>query len=235
MNRRHFLLGAILPKPQQVIPLKGDTLHVQGIDVEVSTLWVTSVDKEQKQGILFEFHLPSGDMKRSERLWSGDRFHPGGLMLDGDSLWIPAAEYRRSSSAVVQQRDKRTFQLKAEFHVADHIGAIAVTNSEIIGANWDAKDFYVWNHEGKLIRKVPNPTQVRFQDMKFLDGKLVASGLPGSIVWFDWPSFKPVKTVDVGKTDRDIALTHEGMTIRNGKLYLLPEDSPSRLFITSHF
>jgi hypothetical protein len=28
-----------------------------------------------------------------------------------------------------------------------------------------------------------------------------------------------------------VSFTNEGMTLRNGKLYLLPEDDPSRLYL----
>jgi hypothetical protein len=37
--------------------------------------------------------------------------------------------------------------------------------------------------------------------------------------------------VSSGVTDRGLPYTHEGMTIRGGRLYLLPEDDPSRLFV----
>ena len=40
-----------------------------------------------------------------------------------------------------------------------------------------------------------------------------------------------MRRVRAGKTDRGVSLTNEGMTFRGGKLYLLPEDDPSRLFV----
>ena len=156
------------------------------------------------------------------------------MTADGDSLWIPVAEYRRESSAVIQRRNKRTLKIESQFEVQDHIGAIAVTNQAVVGANWDARELYIWDRAGKLIRKVRNPSPVAFQDLKFIDGKLVGSGLDssksGAMVWMDWPSLKVVRTIWVGRTDRGVAYTHEGMTVRDGKLWLLPEDTPSRLF-----
>ena len=156
-------------------------------------------------------------------------------MADGDSLWIPVAEYARESSAIIQQRSKNTLELKSQFHVPDHIGAIAVTPEGLVGANWDARDLYVWDRTGRQIRKVPNPSEVAFQDMKFDRGKLVGSGLQrdksGAMVWMNWPSLQIIRRVVVGQTDRGVAYTHEGMTIRDRKLWLLPEDGPSRLFV----
>jgi hypothetical protein len=218
----------------QTIPLQGNTFHVQGIDLEQSRFWVTSVDKERRRGLLLEYTIPDGILVRSTELQQGSRYHPGGIMKDGESLWVPVAEYRRESSAVIQRRNKRTLKLESQFEVQDHIGAIAVTSDALVGANWDARELYIWDRAGKLIRKIPNPSAVAFQDLKFVNGKLVGSGLDatksGAIVWMDWPSLNVVRTIWVGRTDRGVAYTHEGMTMRNGQLWLLPEDRPSRLF-----
>ncbi len=221
--------------PSSVIPLVGETYHVQGIEIDGSRLWVTSVDKVGKRGLLFEFSMPSGTLTRSVEIQDGIRYHPGGLTSDGDSLWIPVAEYKRESTTVLQKRSKRTLQIEATLSVADHIGALAVTPDGIAGANWDARDIYLWDNSGKQIRKVPNPSKIAFQDMKYIGGKLVGGGLAadksGTIVWMEWPSVKVVRRIDVGRTDRGLAYSHEGMTIREGKLWLLPEDGPSRLFV----
>jgi hypothetical protein len=222
-------------KLSQILPLQGDTAHVQGIDVEGSRLWVTSVDKERKRGLLFEYALPAGRLVRSVEIHDGIRYHPGGLMADEDSLWIPVAEYKKESSAVIQRRDKRTLALRSQFTISDHIGAVAVTPEGLVGANWDARDFYVWDRNGKQLHKASNPTGIAFQDLKFVNGRLVGSGLKpdksGAIVWMAWPSMKVEDRIDVGRTDHGVALTHEGMAIRDRRLWLLPEDAPSRLFV----
>jgi hypothetical protein len=218
----------------QTIPLTGETFHVQGIDTNNSLLWVTSVDTKAKRGLLFEYKLPEGRLLRSVEIHDGIRYHPGGMMADGESLWIPVAEYKRDSTAVIQRRNKRTLALESQFLVNDHIGAIAVAPEGLIGANWDARDLYVWDRTGKQIRKMANSSQVAFQDMKFDRGQLVGGGLrpdkSGEIVWMEWPSLKVVKRLPAGRTDRGIAYTHEGMAIRANKLWFLPEDGPSRLF-----
>ena len=123
----------------QTIPLLGETFHVQGIDVDGSRLWVTSVDRIAKRGLLFEYMLPEGRPVRSVEIQDGDRFHPGGMMADGDSLWIPVAEYRKESTATIQKRSKQNLALESQFRVQDHIGAVAVTPDGIVGANWDAR------------------------------------------------------------------------------------------------
>jgi hypothetical protein len=219
----------------RVLALKGPTNHVQGIDFDSRLAWVTSVDSANHKGYLQEFSLGFGDMMRSVEIQDGERFHPGGIAAEGEFLWVPVAEYRANSTSVIQKRSKGTLGLEISFGVPDHIGCIAVTPEYLIGGNWDSRDFYVWDHTGKLLHKVTSTTQNAYQDMKFEAGLLVGSGLladrSGAIDWIELPSFRLVRRVKVGKTDREAPFTREGMAIRGPQLLLLPEDGPSRLFL----
>jgi hypothetical protein len=217
------------------VELEGDTYHVQGVDFNNQSLWVTSVDTTASKGRLHEFSLATGKMERTEEIQDGARFHPGGIASDEQSIWIPVAEYRRTSTSVIQRRNKRTLQLEFAFSVSDHIGCVAVTPDYLIGGNWDSLEFYVWDHSGKLLRTVSNETHNAYQDMKFDGRYIVASGLlsdgSGAIDWIDFPSFHLVHRVKAERTDRQVPFTREGMAIRGSQLLLLPEDSPSRAFI----
>jgi hypothetical protein len=238
-----FASGFAYPRPQQpaelrlvdVIPLRGETHHVQGIEVDGPRLWVTSVDRFSRRALLFAFDLPGGAVRESIEMQHGSRYHPGGVSSDAESLWIPLAEYTPAGSSVIQRRSRKTLRLISEFSVPDHIGCVAVTPERIIGANWDARELYFWTHEGKLIRKAANPTGNAFQDLKFSEGRLVGSGLltdkSGAIDWLELPSLRPVRRIPVGRTDRGVAYTQEGMAISDRNLWLLPEDAPSRLFV----
>src|SRR5260370_20771907 len=159
----------------RILELKAATQHVQGIDFNDRLLWVTSVDKQSRKGWLQEFSLTTGELTRQTEISDVIRFHPGGISADGESLWIPVAEYRPKSSSVIQKRSKRTLKVEFQFEVADHIGCIAVTPEFLIGGNWDSKDFYFWDHRGRLIRKVANQTDNGYQDMNFDSGKILAS------------------------------------------------------------
>jgi hypothetical protein len=220
----------------ETVALEGDTHHVQGIEVDGPALWVTSVDTKEKRGLIFQYKLPGGELVRSAEIHEGARYHPGGISAAAGSVWIPVAEYVRNSTTTVQRRNQQTLQLESQFEVADHIGALAVTPDGLLGANWDGRDFYLWDQQGRLLRKFANPHPVAIQDMKFLEGRLVVGGLlladrSGVVDWLAWPSLKLTRRIATGKTDRGIAYTNEGMTIREGKLWLLPEDAPSRLFV----
>jgi hypothetical protein len=225
---------AQVAEPVRVLELKGKLYHVQGIDLDDKHLWVTSVERATRKGYLHEFALPSGAHERTIEIQDGARFHPGGIAADADSVWLPVAEYRAHSTAVIQRRDKATLALKQQFEVADHIGCVAVNGDVIVGGNWDSRELYVWDHSGKLRNKLTNPTGNSFQDVKFDGGVLVGSGLlPGrasAIDWLEFPSLRTLRRVTFGKTDRGEPYTREGMAIRDGLVYLLPEDGPSRLF-----
>jgi hypothetical protein len=220
--------------PLHTVELRGQTWHVQGIDFDDQRLWVTSVDRDGHKGYLQEFAVKTGERLRTVDVTAGNRYHPGGLTADGDSLWIPVAEYRRASSSVIQKRNARTLELEQQFEVADHIGCIAAAPGFLIGANWDSRDFYIWDRSGRLLRKVANPQPNGYQDLKWVDGQLVGSGLlpgrEGAIDWLDYPSLRLIRRVRFGKTSRGVPYTNEGMALRGGRLLLLPEDSPSRLF-----
>jgi hypothetical protein len=223
-----------LGTPEKVIELKAEMDHVQGIEVEGDRLWVSWVERSKHTGHLGEFELGSGKLLRSVPVHQGERYHPGGLAAEDESLWLPVAEYRPESSSIVQRRSKRTLAVESEWGVSDHLGSIAVSNGRIYGGNWDARQLYVWDRSGKLIEKRDNPARTRYQDMKAAGGALVASGLradEGAIDWLDFRDFRLIRRVRAGKTDRGVQFTHEGMAISGNRLYLLPEDSPSRLFI----
>jgi hypothetical protein len=140
------------------------------------------------------------------------------MAADETSLWMAVAEYKRNSSAVIQQRNKQTLKVEFQFAVPDHIGCIAVTSEFLIGGNRDSLDFYVWDHHGELVRKVSSTTSNAYQDLKFDSGYLVASGLlanrTGAIDWIEFPSMKRVHRLIAGKTDRGQTFTREGRTGR---------------------
>lgn len=215
-------------------PLNGTLYHVQGLALDATHVWVTSVDKDGHKGYLHEFNRSTGKLERQVDLTDGPRFHAGGISSSADSIWVPVAEYRAHSSAVIEEIDKRTLKIKRKLPVADHLGCVAFTGSELIAGNWDTRQFYVLDLAGHVKRVFDNPSANQYQDIKFAGGMLVASGIlspeTGSIDWYTWPAMKLVRSLKTGITDRHRVFTHEGMAIAGHDLYLLPEDGPSRLF-----
>ncbi len=210
--------------------LQGDTHHVQGVVVDDARVWVTSVDRATQKGFLYEYDRESGKRLRETDLQQGAMFHPGGFDMDDTSLWIPVAEYKPLGRTVIQRRSKETLAVISSFEVEDHIGCLTVYSGGLIGGNWDARKIYEWTPEGKQTRVRANPNAVRYQELKYRYGALIGSG-PGMVQWLDPETLQPLQQLPLGATDRGVPLTQEGMDARDGKLYLLPEDAPSRLFV----
>ena len=214
--------------------LEGTLYHVQGIALDKGHIWVTSVDAEKRRGYVHQFNRATHRFERQVDVTDGVMFHPGGLSASGDSIWVPVAEYRPDSSAVLLELDKKTLAVKRRIKVADHLGCVAVMPDGLIAGNWSSRRFYVFDREGKQTRVIENPSANQYQDIKFVDGMLVASGnltkKTGAIDWYAWPSMKLVRSVQAGVTDKGRVYTAEAMALEGRDLYLLPEDGPSRLF-----
>jgi hypothetical protein len=218
-----------------VLNLKGELFHVQGVDLDSQHIWVTSVDRENRRGYLHEFDRATGRLLRRLELTDGERYHPGGISLHGRSIWVPVAELKPNSSAVLEEIDTDSLQIRRKIHVADHLGCVAVSDRNLIAGNWDSRLLYIFDlRGGEWVRVVPNPSATPYQDMKFIDGQLVAGGpltlWSGSLDWIDWPSMKRVRTLRTGATDRAAPYTGEGMALKGRNLYVISEDGPSRLF-----
>ena len=227
-------------QPERVLALQGKTAHVQGIDTDGVHLWVTSVDRATRRGFLAMYSVADGRLVRSVEVQDGERYHPGGIATDDVSIWVPVAEYKATSSALIQKRNKRTLALEAQFAVADHIGCIAVHGEHLIGGNWDSREFYVWDKQGKLLRKVAPTAGNAYQDLKVWNGQLVASGLlsanntagsRAAVDFLELPSMRLLRRLEPGDTDTGSPLTREGMAVFENRLWLLPEDGASRLFV----
>lgn len=223
-------------KSISIVTLKAETHHVQGIAVEDDNLWVSSVERKSAKGFLQIFDLELGELQFSREIQDGMKIHPGGIALDGESIWVPVAEYRRLSTSHIERRDKKSLDLVSRFTVEDHIGCVAVSPEGLVyGGNWDARQIYCWDREGKLIWKKDNPLSTHYQDMKFVAGQLVCSGGVGKgrgvIEWLDPETLKVSRRIVGGLTDRGVIFMNEGMELQGEQMYLLPEDTPSRLFV----
>src|SRR5215467_3505781 len=87
-----FVLGAAIAqvtsyswsdwKLTRTIEIEAPTFHVQGIDFDADSFWITSVDSASRKGYLQEFDWNSGVQRRRVEIQDGDRFHPGGFGSD---------------------------------------------------------------------------------------------------------------------------------------------------------
>jgi hypothetical protein len=223
------------------LSLKGQLFHVQGVELDEAHIWVTSVDREKGKGYIHEFERATGNFQRRLELTDGLRYHPGGISLDGSSIWVPVAEMKPNSSAVLVEIDKDSMQIRRKILVEDHLGCVAASDHMLIAGNWDSRLLYIFDLTNTApVRTVPNPTRTHYQDMKLVGNQLVAggslTGRSGTIDWFDWHTMRLLRTLRTGATDRTgllrpaTAYTGKGMKLDGRDLYLVPEDGPSRMF-----
>ena len=221
--------------------LKGEVFHVQGFALDGPHLWITSVDLARRRAYLHEFDRGTGRFVRRVELTDGVRYHPGGLSLSGRSIFVPVAEPRPHSSAVLVEIDADSLTVRRRIAVADHLGCVAASGQVLVAGNWDSALLYVFDQRtGTRLRIVPNRLPTQYQDMKFVGNQLVAGGTltlwNGSVDWIDWPSMHLRRSVHAGAIGplrpfgRGGPSTGEGMAIEGRDLYLLPEDGPSRVF-----
>lgn len=225
----------------ETLPLDGELFHVQGVELGHRRIWVTSVDRANHKGYIHEFDRATGRFLRRTELTDGVRYHPGGLSIHDGSIWVPVAEMRPDSSAVLVELDAETLRVRRRIRVADHVGCLAASGHTLVAGNWNSRLLYVVDlRDLSRVRALPNPSQTQYQDMKFAGDQLVAGGVTGwwsgSVDWIDWPSLTVRRTLRTGAIGpvrpfgRGGAYTGEGMAIEGRDLYVLPEDGPSRLF-----
>ena len=234
--RQSAVRSGTLGPLRRTVQLRATLDHPQGIasSPDGDTWFVSSVLRREKTGLLAAFRASDGAQLQRVEVQDGPRYHPGGLSRRGTSLWLPVAEYSRYSTTVMQERDAGTLALRSSFPVHDHVGAVAVTPTGLIGCNWDARVFYEWASDGVEARRVPHDGAARYQDLQWMAEGLLASGLLGDtgvIDRLDWPSLDLRERIVVGATDRGVVLTHEGMAVAGQDLLLMPEDDPTRVFV----
>ena len=145
------------------VPIGFDTHHPQGMVKIGDAFYVSSVeitertkrfpqpaggyDRDAGAGIGHLFKI-DGNGRRVADLALGDGtiYHPGGIDYDGDSIWVPVAEYRPNSRSIVYRVDPVSMKATEVFRFADHIGAIVHNTDDhtLHGVSWGSRRFYRW-------------------------------------------------------------------------------------------
>jgi hypothetical protein len=186
--------------------------HTQGLELSGQNFYVTArqEDIKPRKALLLRATLSDTNWDVWDLTSAGDvrpameLDHPGGMQSDGKRLWIPIAQSKPKSRAVVRvfslERIVPGTPLKPEFEFSfdDHIGALAVSTNQnsLFGANWDTETVYVWGLDNVLKGKLTGPELwvrglgigggdgsrkgIAVQDWKLTNHRLFASGLSQS-------------------------------------------------------
>jgi hypothetical protein len=153
---------------------------------------VDGYDRDAGDGVghLFKIDM-SGSLIADLRLGEGAVYHPGGIDYDGTNIWVPVAEYRPNSRAIVYRVDPATMKATESFRFADHIGAIVRNADEntLHGVSWGSRRFYRWTLDarGRVIDADTPPERLRtlnpshyldYQDCKYAGrGRMLCTGV----------------------------------------------------------
>jgi hypothetical protein len=182
----------------RTIALKFPTFHPQGFARVGDRLFLSSVEIIERpvrypqpvdghdrspgkgRGHVFVLDL-NGNLQRDIVLGEGDMYHPGGIDADARSLWVPVAEYRPNSRAIVYRIDLATLAVSTAFRVDDHVGGVVAdpATRRVHGVSWGSRTLYAWTPGGRQLDRRPNPSHfIDYQDCAYAQRRtMVCTGI----------------------------------------------------------
>lgn len=171
------------------IPLHFPTYHPQGFALVGDLIFMSSVevleapvrypepvdgyDRTPGKGIGHLLVIDrQGNLKQDIRIGEGTAYHPGGIDYDGENVWVPAAEYRPNSRAIVYTVNPKTYQVTEQFRVRDHVGGVVRDRRTglVHGVNWGSRTLYEWTARGKQLAAEPNQSHLLdYQDCDYIN------------------------------------------------------------------
>jgi hypothetical protein len=172
------------------------TFHTEGLAVTKDRIFLSAVeiieptvkyptpqggyDRTPGKGIGHLFVIDKqGNLQRDIVLGEGDMYHPGGLDFDGRDVWVPVAQYRPDSSAIIYRVDARTLAVREAFRVGDHIGGIVHdrVTGDLVGNTWGSRRFYQWTSRGHEKSTWLNDSHfVDYQDCQYVASRKMLCG-----------------------------------------------------------
>ena len=170
--------------PQGMVRI-GDTFYVSSVEIRARPKPLTppsgGYDRDAGEGVGHLFKIDAkGKLLADLTLGDGAIYHPGGIDYDGRFIWVPVAEYRPDSRAIVYRVDPAAMTATELFRFADHIGAIVhdVDDRTLHGVSWGSRRFYRWtlDRAGRVTNADAPPDRIRtlnashyvdYQDCKY--------------------------------------------------------------------
>jgi hypothetical protein len=174
------------------------TFHTEGLAVTPDHLFLSAVeileptvkypspvggyDRTPGKGVGHLFVTDrQGHLQKDIVLGEGDMYHPGGIDTDGRHVWVPVAQYRPDSSAIVYRVDVDTLRVHRQFEVDDHVGGLVLdkTTGELVGNTWGSRRFYAWRTDGRQVDSWLNTSFfIDYQDCQYVPaGKMLCGGV----------------------------------------------------------
>ena len=180
------------------LKLNFPTFHTEGIAYSQDHIFLSAVqilepttkfptpqggyDRTPGKGIGHPFVMDkAGNLQKDITLGEGDMYHPGGIDFDGTNVWVPVAQYRPDSSAIIYKVDAATLDVHKQFEVKDHFGGIIFDKQtgHLVGNTWGSRRFAEWDLQGKELSTWENPNYfIDYQDCQYVpNAKMLCAGV----------------------------------------------------------
>jgi len=180
------------------LKLNFPTFHTEGIAYSQDHIFLSAVqilepttkfptpqggyDRTPGKGIGHLFVMDkAGNLQKDITLGEGDMYHPGGIDFDGTNVWVPVAQYRPDSSAIIYKVDAATLDVHKQFEVKDHFGGIVFDKQtgHLVGNTWGSRRFAEWDLQGKELSTWENPNYfIDYQDCQYVpNAKMLCAGV----------------------------------------------------------
>ncbi|WP_138417518.1 DUF6454 family protein [Sinomonas gamaensis] len=180
------------------LKLNYPTYHTEGLAFTADHIFLSAVqiieptqkyptpqggyDRTPGKGIGHLFVMDkAGNLQKDITLGEGDMYHPGGIDFDGTNVWVPVAQYRPNSSAIIYRVDANTLDVNKQFEVADHFGGIVMDKQtgHLVGNTWGSRRFAEWDLQGKQLASWENPNYfIDYQDCQYVpNSKMLCGGV----------------------------------------------------------
>jgi hypothetical protein len=248
-------LGFKTHHPQGLVKI-GEDFYLSSVEITARTKSyaqpIDGYDRDTGEGVghLFKFDR-SGRMVADLTLGEGAIYHPGGIDYDGRHIWVPVAEYRPNSRAILYRVDPVTMKASEVLRFADHIGAMVHNTDDrtLHGASWGSRRFYRWtlDREGRVTNGGVAPAELRtlnpshyldYQDCKYAGrGRMLCTGVTemraqagaapfrlGGIDLINLADGRPIHQVPV------LLWTAGGLTMTQNPVWLEPHNDGLRAY-----
>ncbi len=180
------------------LKLNFPTYHTEGIAFSEDHIFLSAVqilepttklpatqdgfDRTPGKGVGHLFVMDNaGNLQKDIILGEGDMYHPGGIDFDGTNVWVPVAQYRPNSSAIVYRVDASSLEVHKQFEVKDHFGGIVMDKQtgHLVGNTWGSRRFAEWDLRGKQLSTWQNPNYfIDYQDCQYVpNSKMLCGGI----------------------------------------------------------
>jgi hypothetical protein len=164
--------------PRLSVPLRVSLIEVTGLAATPGSLYVASFDSQKRLSMIYRLRPDTGALIQMRHVVPGMAGRVGGIHMGERYLWLPLSDDSRPNITRILGLDPQYLEVKQGFEVPYQISAVAQgLDGSLYGLGQDGSLFYVWNAEGRELRRVPNSSGASYGDMEVIQGSVVCAGV----------------------------------------------------------